>query len=44
MVSAARKLGTEAQYMKFLAENYGDGVTPNLPQIFEFFAAHPKKP
>ena len=44
MVEAAQKLGTEVQYIEVPGGTHENDLGPNLPQIFEFFASHPKKP
>jgi dienelactone hydrolase len=44
MVEAARKLGTEVKYIEVPGGTHDNVVFPNLAQIFEFFASHPKKP
>ena len=44
MVEAARKLGTEVKYIEVPGGTH-ENLSPSLiSQIFEFFAAHPKKP
>jgi dipeptidyl aminopeptidase/acylaminoacyl peptidase len=42
MVEAGRKLGTELKYIEVPGGTHDNVVLPNLPAIFEFFAAHTK--
>ena len=40
MVAEMKRLGTEVTYIEVPGGNHSDVVVPNLPKVFEFFAAH----
>jgi predicted esterase len=42
MVAAAKKLGTEVEYVEIAGGGHNEVFVPALPRIFEFFAAHAK--
>ncbi len=42
MVAELKRLGTDVTYIEVPGGNHTDVVVPNLPQVFEFLAAHRK--
>jgi len=42
MVAELKRLGAEVSYIEVPGGNHTDVVVPNLPQVFEFLAAHRK--